>query len=127
MNAPYNGSAPIQEILAVIDLSEDTGLVPSQRLQRIVPAPYVPSEALLARLANDFSYHPPTEAAGALGNATSQGQRYNAIRGLAGRYARWLSFVVPGGRELSLALTALDEAVFWANAAIARNEAPADA
>lgn len=36
--------------------------------------------------------------------------------------AVWLLGICPDSRELSTALTKLEEAVFWANAAIARNE-----
>jgi hypothetical protein len=36
--------------------------------------------------------------------------------------SRQLQYLCPGSRELSLAITKLEEAVFWANAAIARNE-----
>ena len=35
--------------------------------------------------------------------------------------AQFIDEEVPDGREKSLALTHLEEAVFWANAAIARN------
>ena len=63
-------------------------------------------------LDNRFSYHAP------VGN---QSMAYEAIRSGAREYAHFLNRTVPDGRELSLALTHLEEAVFWANAGIARD------
>lgn len=60
-----------------------------------------------------FTYHPPFG---------DQPQRYEDIRRNAYTLAGFLVSSCPGSRELSLALTKLEEAVFWANAAIARNE-----
>ena len=60
-----------------------------------------------------FTYHPPK------GN---QPERYEAIRGHALTFATFIVATTPESREQSLALTALDEVVFWANAAIARRE-----
>lgn len=71
----------------------------------------MPKTLLKDRLANDFTYHPPTPA---------QVTIYEAIRGQAHELASILIDEVPVGRELSLALTKLEEAVFWANAGIAR-------
>lgn len=65
-----------------------------------------------ARLTN-FTYHAPHG---------DQGQRYESIRDRAGRLALTFNQYCPPSRELSLAMTKLEEAVFWANAAIARNE-----
>ena len=65
------------------------------------------------RLAKDFTYHPPKG---------DQPERYLAIRESAGGLALILMGRCPPSRERSLALTALEEAVFWANASIARNE-----
>jgi len=63
-------------------------------------------------LDNRFMYHPPKEG---------QPDIYTEIR--AG--AKWLAMLVndkcPEGREKSLAVTHIEEAVFWANAAIARS------
>ena len=45
----------------------------------------------------------------------------------ARRPRTWLGLMIascPDSRELSLALTNLEQAVFWANASIARNEVP---
>jgi hypothetical protein len=73
----------------------------------------IPSDALRNRLYNDFTFHP----------AAPGGQRaldHDRVRLRCGELARELSFVVPEGRELSLALTNLEQAMFWANAGIAR-------
>jgi hypothetical protein len=69
------------------------------------------------KLFKDFTYHPP------LANQPyNQPQRYTEIRDRAGLFAVFLFENCPRSRELSLAITKTEEAVFWANAAIARNE-----
>lgn len=60
-----------------------------------------------------FTYHPPN------GN---QAERYGLIRSAAKVFAKILVGQTPESREQSLALTKLEEVVFWANASIARNE-----
>jgi hypothetical protein len=60
-----------------------------------------------------FTYHSPKEG---------QLERYAKIRSLVKVVAESIDELVPNSREKSLALTKLEEAVFWANAAIARNE-----
>lgn len=63
---------------------------------------------------NRFTYHKP------FGN---QPERYQTIRTEAKRLAHTIDDACPNSREKSLALTKLEEAVMWANASIARNEA----
>lgn len=60
-----------------------------------------------------FTYHPPKD---------DQPQRYERIRDTAKAFGFMLVEIVPNSREKSLAMTKLEEAVMWANAAIARNE-----
>lgn len=60
-----------------------------------------------------FTYHPPK---------SGQPERYNRLRDDAKKVAYNLTALCPESRELSLALTKLEEVVFWANASIARNE-----
>lgn len=67
---------------------------------------------LVARITRDFTYHAPSRA---------QVGVYAEIRDRARTQAFYLLTVAPQSRELSLALSALEESVFWANAAIARN------
>lgn len=74
---------------------------------------YVISEADEKRLNNNFTYHAPKE---------TQPERYEMIRTEAKNFASNLMRNCPPSRELSLALTALEDAVMWANASIARNE-----
>lgn len=60
-----------------------------------------------------FTYHPPKG---------DQPQKYGEIRAAARELAEALNALCPESREKSLAFTSLEEAVMWANAAIARNE-----
>lgn len=64
-------------------------------------------------LANRFTYHTPTP---------EQTARYRTIRNQAHDLAKNFALLCPDSREKSLALTSLEQAVMWANAAIARNE-----
>lgn len=64
-------------------------------------------------LENNFTYHKP------FGN---QAERYQQLRDGAKALAQQIILQTPESREQSLALTNLEQAVFWANAAIARNE-----
>lgn len=60
-----------------------------------------------------FTYHPPKEG---------QPERYVLLRDAARALALLVLEYTPASREQSLAITKLEEAVFWANAAIARRE-----
>ena len=60
-----------------------------------------------------FTYHPPKG---------DQPLKYSQVRQHAKYLAVQIDDLCPDSREKSLALTKLEEAVFWANAAIARNE-----
>jgi len=73
------------------------------------------TERLAKQIENAFTYHPPHG---------SQVERYGLIRGQGRTLADTLAKLCPESRELSLALTKLEEVVMWANAAIARNESP---
>ncbi|WP_339193044.1 hypothetical protein [Paenibacillus sp. FSL W8-1287] len=61
---------------------------------------------------NNFSYHAPKPG---------QPEIYHEIREKAKELAYMIDELAPGSREKSLAMTNLEQAVFWANAAIARN------
>jgi hypothetical protein len=67
------------------------------------------------RLVNNFTYHRPFG---------DQPDRYELIRSRASDFAMVLMHNCPKSRELSLALTHLEESVMEANASIARNEKP---
>lgn len=64
-------------------------------------------------LENNFRYHKPFG---------DQPQRYEQMRDEAKKLGAYIMANTPVSREQSLALTNLEQAVFWANAAIARNE-----
>lgn len=66
-----------------------------------------------AELDNRFTYHSPQEG---------QPERYEAIRDKAKELAILIVEDTPEGREQSLAVTKIEEAVMWAIAAIARHE-----
>lgn len=68
--------------------------------------------ALTERIARDFTYHKPTPDLVPL---------YELIRQEARNFALVIANNTPESREQSLALTHLEEAVFWANASIARS------
>lgn len=62
---------------------------------------------------NRFSHHVPKG---------DQAERYQTNRALFIALANGLTQICPVSRELSLTMTKLDEALFYANASIARNE-----
>lgn len=60
---------------------------------------------------NRFAYHKPDEEAVKL---------HQSVRDQVKTLAHYWSGNLPAGREQALAITKLEEAMFWANAAIAR-------
>lgn len=68
-------------------------------------------KTLADRIENDFTYHAPKG---------DQQARYSRIREEAKGLALTIASLCPQGREQSLALTHLEQAVMWANAGIAR-------
>ena len=74
---------------------------------------YEPSEEQVKKLVNAYTYHAPKG---------TQTDRYEVIRDEARYMAVMLSSLCPQSRELSLALTNLEQVAMWANASIARNE-----
>lgn len=65
-------------------------------------------------LAHRFAYHKPS--------SEEVGDRHSYIRRELGALAEDLNELLPDGREKSTAITRLEEAMFWANAAIARHQ-----
>ena len=61
-----------------------------------------------------FTYHPPKAE-------LNQAVRYEAIREKAQDFAMFLADQCPKSRELSSAITHLEETVMWSNASIERN------
>lgn len=64
-------------------------------------------------LDNIYTYHAPKEG---------QPEKYTALREKVKELATLMTELCPESRELSVALTNLETATFWANASIARNE-----
>lgn len=62
-------------------------------------------------LANRFTYHAPT---------AGQPDQYQMLRAIGLSFATVINEMVPDGREKALALTKLEEVIFWSNAGIAR-------
>lgn len=60
-----------------------------------------------------FAHHPPKG---------DQADRYAKVRSATRELAEAINALCPESREKSLAFTNLEEAQFWANASIARNE-----
>ncbi len=70
------------------------------------------------RLEWDFKYHAPNLARGA---------DHGRMREQALQLAKYIDDAVPDGREKSLAITKVEEVMFWASAAIARQDRPEEA
>jgi hypothetical protein len=67
---------------------------------------------------NRFGFHPAT---------AETGPQHDAVRAKFRALAHDLSCSLPNGRHQSLALTALQEAMMWSNAAIACDTPPSEA
>lgn len=65
------------------------------------------------QIESNFSYHAPKEG---------QPEKYTAIREKAKELAYLIHEICPESREKSVAMTKLEESVFWSNASVARNE-----
>lgn len=63
-------------------------------------------------LKNRFAYHPA--------NTPERQELHSLIRNELLEMAVWMEETLPAGREKSIVLTKLEEAMFWANAAVAR-------
>lgn len=72
-----------------------------------------PKEEKRAQIEHNFTYHAPKG---------DQVERYQQIRDKAKELALLIVDLTPYSREQSLAITELEKAVAFANAAIARNE-----
>jgi hypothetical protein len=65
-----------------------------------------------ADLDNRFTFHEKSRSLNA--------EKHQLVREVCGNLAETMNAVLPEGREKALVLTKLEEAMFWANAAIAR-------
>lgn len=68
-------------------------------------------------LANRFEYHPTATRDDVLA--------HEAVRARCRQLAEWLSTTIPEGREQALAITHLEDVMFWANAGLARHRGEA--
>lgn len=66
----------------------------------------------MLNLENIYKYHSPKEG---------QNEKYEALRAKAKELAVMIMEFCPTSREQAVAMTNLETAVMWANAAIARN------
>jgi hypothetical protein len=67
-----------------------------------------------ADIENRFTYHPPSPG---------KARQHERVRSYLRQMAEEFNGTLPEGREKSLVMTHLEEAAFWANAAIARHGA----
>jgi hypothetical protein len=65
-------------------------------------------------LENRFNYHTP--------RSTKRREAHTGIRLSCHELAKYLDEMIPEGREKSLAITNLEQVMFWANAALARQQ-----
>lgn len=63
-------------------------------------------------LAHRFKFHPA--------DTEQRKETHALVRGAIAEVANLVQVAVPAGREQALAITKLEEAMFWANAGIAR-------
>jgi hypothetical protein len=82
-------------------------------MAEIETAVYAVSDEQRTELTKRFTYHAPVE---------DQPVRYEMLRTQARVLGLLIAQLTPASREQSLAWTALEECVMWANAAIARRE-----
>lgn len=82
-------------------------------LSDLVETKYPVTEEVLRRFESAFVYHPPKG---------DQAARYQILRNWGKQVATRIVELTPPSREQSLALTKLEEVLFWANASIARGE-----
>lgn len=68
---------------------------------------------MIKQIENNFKYHAPK---------IGQPAKYESIRNKAKELAYVIAKECPKSRESALAMTNLEQAVMWANSAIARNE-----
>ncbi len=70
-------------------------------------------EKMFKQITNSFTYHAPKD---------DQPERYIHLRDKAKELAADICAMCPPGREQSLAITKLEEAIMWANKGIACGE-----
>lgn len=104
---PADGVAPEKEPVPSQAPAEELHLAADHQKM------YEPDAQQVKLINNNFVYHAPKPG---------QSERYTVIRDTAKELAMTIVRLTPKTRESALAIAKLEEAVFWANAAIARNE-----
>lgn len=66
-----------------------------------------------ADIEHRFAFHAATD--------NEKRNAHSSVRNVCGEAAKFVDANVPDSREKSLAITHLEEAMFWANAALARH------
>lgn len=84
-----------------------------ERAVRLWKLGFAEKEWAMIDIERNFTYHIPKEG---------QPEKCGALRGQAKELAYSIAQLCPESREQALALTKLEEVIFWANAAITRNE-----
>lgn len=100
-----------RRVLATVDAHHPRHRRPSHAMLDHMPAP----GDLHARIDVDFGYHAP--------GSQEIIDAHTRVREILARAAHELVDICPDSRELSLALTKLEEAMFFANGIIARGQA----
>lgn len=96
-----------------MDTTTNETPIPSQPMPRQTPYRN-PNATQHDAIAHDFGYHSPSTPAIA--------QRHEDIRAQCRQLAQWLAEKLPPGHEAVIAGERIEEAMFWANAAIAREQ-----
>ena len=78
-----------------------------------MPEEYPMTDRMREQLESSFTYHPPKD---------NQPERYILLRSSARQLAEQIVYCTPPSRYQSLAITKLEEAIMWANKAIACEE-----
>lgn len=88
-------------------IAENYYIIPSD------PTHYPVSNSEHKAIENNFTYHPPKP---------HQPEKYVSLRDKAKELAYLIHELCPPSKERSLAITNLEQAIYWANGSIARNE-----
>lgn len=91
----------------------ETPSTPTATTETAAVTRYKIPERVQQQIESNFTHHPPKG---------DQAQRYERLRAAAKTLAVEIAESTPPSREQALALTNLEQACFWTNAAIARNE-----
>ena len=118
---PFVNKAQAKNILDRADVTAGAAPVTAKTPERAIEKAFGKDvciellDAVRADLMNRFTYHAPKPG-------LNQSVRYEDIREKGREMAFMLAEECPAGRELSISMGKIEEAVLWANAAIERKE-----